>query len=116
MQLSPHFLVTQTSSVNSASAPSFIIGCPSLEASQFHLCTHKCTAEREATTSPNESSQSTALHHALRLGHEDDLSAFSFTHELGGMAACRTERMMKLQKRNLSLALRFFLAFLLVRS
>lgn len=116
MQLSPHFLVTQTSSVNSASAPSFIIGCPSLEASQFHLCTHKCTAEREATTSPNESSQSRALHHALRLGHEDDLSAFSFTHELGGMAACRTERMMKLQKRNLSLALRFFLAFLLVRS
>jgi len=42
----------------------FIIDCPSLEASQFHLCTHKCTAKREATQSPNESSQSRALHHA----------------------------------------------------
>lgn len=72
--------------------PPFIIDCPSLEASRFHLCTHKCTAEREATQSPNESSQSRALHHALRLGHEDDLSAFSFTHELGGMTACRIER------------------------
>lgn len=62
-----HFHVTQTVSVNSACSP-FIIDCPSLEASQFHLCTHKCTAEREATQSPNESSQSRALHHALRLG------------------------------------------------
>lgn len=91
----------------------FIIGCPSLEASQFHLCTHKCTTEREATQSPNESSQSRALHHALRLGHEDDLSA-AFTHELGGMAACRIERKSEIAIKKPRFCFPF-LPFLLIR-
>lgn len=90
----------------------FIIGCPSLEASQFHLCTHKCTAEREATQSPNESSQSRALHHTLRLGHKEHLSAFSLTLELGGTAVCRKEENVKDEERNRQIASsRCFVAF-----